>query len=1302
LFIKRYLIKIPAVIFATIFLTIAFAAPSYAVDVNDTGSNSGQKVESLSKFYQVPGEEKGEFKKDPVDLLPAWRYGFTGDLHSSVPTSNFAQRVMSLFGTIFLWMSASVWSILLFILKYSLTLDLANSAAQAINSGFKGLSDMLSGSGLILVLAAFALFAVVRYALTASFGKIARVIAGFLIPVALLQGLTTAAGGTTDANQIPKGSPAWLASETSAIVDQFGASLGQGFGLLPGARLGSYAKLSSTESPNCMAYYQTLYNQYDAYGTPVTAADVAGKNMTPEQRSAFTTGSGQLKTLSRLWERAWLSTFASAQFGDTGSGSKIICHKLEDSVKIAQDEQRAIADASQGYPISASTTLFNYKGGTEHEAQMMGWAACKVENGKMVPTTGWKEISGMTATDCENWFKTGVADKLKWNNTGVWLTGWFGSSGGDKVQSAVEKARSGADPELRASVDDALDTITNFKGEKAGRALVAGFIAFLLSLIYLWVLGTLGLGAILAQLGMILTLVLLPGTLLLLAIPNGAGKGPGQKLLKLTIAFTFAKLVFTTIIVMIMQAIAMFEQLLPTSLAMGGLSYALAPLASIFLVKFILKQIGLGDITTLAGSLGMASGGAFAASGDKNGKGMFSAKGAASASKLTGALGNKLGTQKADAAARKIHKGIRRAPFAPARALDRKAKISERSKLEYDARKTDLLGRKDADGNLVEYGLAHQLSSMAGIIGMAQGSKLLGKATNSDKPLGKALDWAANTDPKKASRAKLMAGQRAERKANLSQERFKTKEERLTMRKDRSNARLESISAISQLGEGEEIARNSLGEIERDSEGKTMIRGRDGTLRSTGDIFNDDAALLAMGSSFMEKFEVTPEQFTMGKNSGIGPTIIPQGRDTNGRLKLVKAKSEEASILLAQSNPNMFIEGANHRPVGMSDDAFAMFQWNLQIASGLRDENTGEVVDVMKEFGVDVNTEEGRTEFRKALAGGESRMDRIKVEVSPHSYMGALASAREYDSKSGLGSVARDTRLEVTSKKATESFKTINGKSSFVQQVVNETTEGSNRFIVAVNESSEVEKELAAFNSSNTIDIEADNYARNRIKKLDRKLEKHSNGEIVLDTESLQEIQKEREIHLTTRSKVGELRVIQENLLLKRNEAESKVRVEMESILSNVDNLGVTVAEVERQTAFMEFSRDLIDQDNGTGDIGVVISAADKFDKNYPAMQNDKENIVINASANLVMSLERGAEARKAAINGFMKETIKLAKSATDRAATASNIYARISEEAATEERRVFAERIRQGLERKVDLLPKETVSNEELRGWRV
>jgi hypothetical protein len=356
----------------------------------------------------------------------------------------------------------------------------------------------------------------------------------------------------------------------------------------------------------------------------------------------------------------------------------------------------------------------------------------------------------------------------------------------------------------------------------------------------------------------------------------------------------------------------------------------------------------------------------------------------------------------------------------------------------------------------------------------------------------------------------------------------------------------------------------------------------------------------------------------------------------------------------------------------------------------------------MKEFGVDVSTEEGRTEFRKALAGGESRMDRIKVEVSPHSYMGALASAREYDSKSGLGSVARDTRLEVTSKKATESFKTINGKSSFVQQVVNETTEGSNRFIIAVNESSEVEKELAAFNSSNTIDIEADNYARNRIKKLDRKLEKHANGEIVLDVDILQEVQKEREIHLTTRSKVGEVRVIQENLQLKRDQAESKVRVEMESILSNVDNLGVTVAEVERQTAFMEFSRDLIDQDSGTGDIGVVISAADKFDKNYPSMQNDKENIVINASANLVMSLERGAEARKAAINGFMKETIKLAKSATDRAATASNIHARISEEAATEERRVFAERIRQGLERKVDLLPKETVSNEELSGWRV
>jgi hypothetical protein len=1293
--------KLLAVISLSLLLSV-ISLSSASANENTTGTNSGVKVESLSKFYKVPSEANSEFKKDPLDLLPAWRYGFTGDLHTSVPTSNFAQRVMTLFGSIFLWLSAFIWSILLFILKYALSLDLAKEASQAINNGFKGLSDVLFGSGIVFVLAAFVLITVLRYALTASFGKVVRVIAGFLIPVALLQGLSTTASGTTDANQIPKGSPAWLAAETSAIVDQFGASLGQGFGLLPGARLDSYAKLDSKTNPTCMAYYQTLYNQFDAYSNPVTTSDIEGVTMSQEQRSAFTTGSGQLKTLSRLWERAWLSTYSSAQFGDTGSGSKIICHRLEDTSKIAQDEQKAIADASLGYPLGSTTKLFNYRGGSEHEAQMLGWAACEVNGGKMRATKGWKEIAGVTDLDCENWLKTGVLEKLNWKNTGIGPTGWFGSSGGEKIQTAAEKARSGADAELRAAVDDVLSTVTNFKGEKSGRALVSGFIAFLLSLIYLWILGSLGLGAVIAQLGMVLTLVLLPGTLLLLALPNGSGKGPGQKLLKLTIAFTFAKLVFTTIIVLIMQSIAMFEQLLPTSLAMGGLSYALAPLASIFVVKYILKQLGLGDITSLSGSLGMASGGAFAASGDSKGRGVFSTSGAKKASDLTSKTGKALGTDRADAAARKAHRAIRRAPGAPLRAIDRKAKLSERGKLEYAERKTQLLGRKNEDGELVEYGLAQQLSSMAGVIAAAKGSKLLKNATNSEKPLGKALDWAANSNPEKASRANLITAQRAQRRSDLAQERFKTKEQRLAIRKERNNARIGMLSAISQLGEGESIAKNSLGEVQLDETGKPLIRTKDGSLRSSNELFNDDSSVLGMSKSFMDTYEISPEQFTVGKNAGIGPTVIPQGRDSSGRIKLVKAKTEDSSIKLAQNNPNMFIDGAEHRPVGMSSDAFSLFQWNLQVAAGVRDIDTGATVDVMKEFGVDVSTEEGRAEFRKALAGEESKLDKVRIAVSPHAYMAALASAREYDAKSGLGASLKESRFELTSSKCKESIELISDKSSAVNGVMTQTSDISTRVLAASEESYKASKNLEIFTSSNDVDMKADNYARNRIKKIEARLVRHNNGEITLDEKTLNSLVEEKSVHEQTRKKMADSRREFEVLITRKEEAERVLRSGVEELLVTVEPLAGDAAEIERQSAFLQFSRDLIVQDSRNQDFSSVISAADNFDKNFPSVKNEKENIIIQASANLVKSLEGDITARKDAIGNFVKETRKVVKQCTDKATTAASLHAKINEEALVEQRRLYGERVRQGLENNVEVSPKEIVSKDELAGWRV
>ena len=51
---------------------------------------------------------------------------------------------------------------------------------------------------------------------------------------------------------------------------------------------------------------------------------------------------------------------------------------------------------------------------------------------------------------------------------------------------------------------------------------------------------------------------------------------------------------------------------------MGTILQSLAPLAALYLLNMILKTMGLGNLTKLSGSVGMATQAAVAASGDKN------------------------------------------------------------------------------------------------------------------------------------------------------------------------------------------------------------------------------------------------------------------------------------------------------------------------------------------------------------------------------------------------------------------------------------------------------------------------------------------------------------------------------------------------------------------------------------------------------------------------------------------------------------------------------------------------------------
>lgn len=1293
---------------------VTVSAATAILAAGENGSQSATKAASLAPYYKVPGEAEAtaSLKKDAIQLLPAWRYQRTGDIHTSLPSSAFIQRIFSAFASIFLFISAFIWSFLLWILKFALSLDLARSAGEAINQGFRGFAGVFMGSGIIFVLAALTLIAVLRFAFVGAIGKVGRSIIGFLIPVALLFGLTAAAGNTSTANPIPKGSPAWLAITTADVVDTVGSSLGQGFGLLPSARLDSYGKLAASADPNCMQYFNTLYNQYDAYSNPVDDKDLSGSlgNMDGSQAKSFSSTNGQLKTLSRLWERAWLSTYTSAQFGDTGSGNRIVCHRLEDSAGINPEEQRAVALLSAGYPSSPAPAvqLFEKNSGTDHEAQMFGWAACNSNGSSFEPANGWKQIGELSADDCKNWWRTGELDGLNFKASGI-LGGWFGKSASSKVADAVRDARAGADASTRIAVDDAFETIRSFKGE-TGASFISGFISILVALVYAWVLGALGIGTIIAQLAMVLLLVLLPGTLTMMAMPTkdgSRGNGPSRRMLRLTAATTFAKLLFTVILVLLMQTIALFESLLPQSLTLGGIGFALAPLAALVVLKKLLKEAGLGDISKLSGALGMASAGALGMGGNAQGRGFFNKAASAKAALGADTAGKKLKTDRADAAARKVLGKTARAPLTPARFANTKYRLGERAALMANDRKVSLFGAKDKDGNRIQYGMAQQLSTFAGALSLARGNRRLNSVIGEGTRAGRALSWAANSDPRKANMANMISSQRAERRALMARERGMSLEQKLQSRRDYIKGNFERAQVLSQLGKGEEIVTDANGNWQRDSEGRFQIRGTDGQVRSSEEFFQNDEQFLQLAKSYMDTFRVKPEQFVMARNAAIGPTLIPLGRDGAGRLRFQQAKTEEATMQLARSNPNMFIEGAEKRPAGLSDDAFAVFQWQLQLAAGLRDPNTGAVVDVMKDFGVDVDTEEGKAEFRKALSGEPSRLDRIRIAVDGHSYSSALAFAREYDTKSVNGTDTFSTILKGKRSETAAVWTRSKGEQlGELGQQVNVTlatlADGAERFTAASNEYEKADRKYGELEKQISLIIDREEPARVREMEHTQRIMQHDSGAAVLSDAELNRLKKELGEAVGVRQKLESLRAEQQKVDNERSEVSVQMRVQIQDLLSSTDGLGANIADTEYLAKTLEFSNELMIADKRHGNLGEVIDKADIYDKQFVTIKAQRENLVLGATSKLLDAMEGDVAARREAMNSFLKQMRALDRSVRETVTNGQGYDKAVADEIRKARQLEIAEKIRQGI---VEVEgrrsgPREVVGSD-MQGWR-
>lgn len=620
---------------------LAAADPTPSLGVSGTALSAPvSEARSAASDAQVKQFVKDYYasKGSRVGLLPAYRWNGDADLYDRLDITDGGSAGMKMVGGVLFSVAQFLWMIVLQVMKLAMDNTIIDAAGDAMNNGSAALVKNLRLSGLVALgigaLAVAAAFAVLRSNLVSA-GRI--LIVGMLM-LATMQ-VVASAGAQARPGAQPVGSPAWLAQFSTTQINSITDKMSSGFGLTE--KLSDNIRGGGKTQYNCQTYVGFLQ---DAYHEAATV----------DQKAA------PLLPVSKLWEKGYLTYFTQAQYGfGTGSPTRSVCHQLDAQTNIKDDEVSDIMRAAYSpapvptgevmdkepykttgvLPVSLIDPTGDYG---KFEANVMAWQACSVNPndpgsspGKvnMVINPGW-EFDDLDDDKCKEWINDGALGATGSDTFFSW-----GSK--DNLANAVANARTNKETvgQIDAIVNNA-DMLNAFWGHNGNDRVINGLMAAIVASVYAYVLIPLALGTLIAEFGLVLMMMLLPLTLLLLAAgaasshkkdkKGGSNKSHeiGMRLLKLTGGFVAAKALLTFLLFALVQFIALVEEL-STELPFSPILHILTPLIALFLLRFVLKSAGLGNLTSLGGALGMtaASGMQMVAGKDPMVQGLGGAKG---------------------------------------------------------------------------------------------------------------------------------------------------------------------------------------------------------------------------------------------------------------------------------------------------------------------------------------------------------------------------------------------------------------------------------------------------------------------------------------------------------------------------------------------------------------------------------------------------------------------------------------------------------------------------------------------------
>jgi hypothetical protein len=573
-----------------------------------------------------------------VDSLPAWRWrDIDLDMDSSGGWSKAVQNAFKqipvTISEIFFHAANFIWMLLLFLMKMGFDAKgLLGIGAQSINTGAAFMADRLLY--FIIPLSAYVMWKFLRDFIRLRSGNpfgLMRRLMVFSVLLGLMWMVSSSSKeaitqnvGNTDAQLEQVGTIPWMAKEVlnfgdivvgplagavidvdpdgdTTAADQDIAGEGGNLANGPAESAEAIAARSRSGSASCTAYIQAIHSNY-------------ARSEDAERA---------LIIVSRLWEGTFYQALKSASFGETdtyrdpASGrvyssdipDRVMCHYQEAINDLPAEIQQKIAGIAYGtgavpaYTKLEEVPMVFFAGNAvkkdDQRKAMTAWAACRWNGSTW---DGQPEFNGAWEdSGSENPFKD-LCSKAMTQPGNDWEKEFYVF--GSKIPESVGQGDAVHQAQLQAARTWGL----GYSGANAGGRMIGAFVAFIVSLLFLYSFGLLGLGLTISMMIAVALLALaLPAALVLGAIGKTKQATP---LFKMTLFSLLGHAFLTALLSIIVIISGIFQNLLGSlpglPLMIRSLTNGLAPVIAFFIVRKLMKSFGMGDILSPTGALSFA------------------------------------------------------------------------------------------------------------------------------------------------------------------------------------------------------------------------------------------------------------------------------------------------------------------------------------------------------------------------------------------------------------------------------------------------------------------------------------------------------------------------------------------------------------------------------------------------------------------------------------------------------------------------------------------------------------------------